>query len=634
MIRNHLRVAGWIGVGCVLGAWIVAPLHAQQAPKIAAAPTSQTRVAPHSARAFSSDAQKFSFAILGDRTHGSPENWPITDRAVAEINLLRPDLVISVGDLQQGYAADESDAPGETGGGTDGEIGGEAVALQKQWAEYRQHLAPLQMPYYYVPGNHDIYNRTSYDHWRKNVGATYYSFDYKGCHFLVLDTQEARGLAATGEKGKDGITPAQIEWVRRDIAALKNTRHVFVFMHKPFFRDPGQPLQEWLQIQRILQDRPYTVFAGHIHQLAQMEVRDGHRYFILGATGARNGVRDSSTFAPNGRFQHYAVVNVDGNDARVSIVEVGHIFPQDISRAVATSKRSLTNLVRVTAGPLRFEGEAANATLTLQVQNTLNTPIDVRFSWQQNEKHLWQISPFTAPLETVAPGKTRTQTFAARFDTKALSALPSFHYTVTAQGQSIADVIAPLQMPGLQRKVRSWHIIGPFALEDPNAVYPPEREIDLTKSYAGKPGRTRQGAPQTVQWQPLLTNSDGIVRPRFDVEKSDHFENDQFAVAYAMARVTAPTARNVLATLGTLESDDGAKIWVNGQVAGEIEGGSDRPQSATFPVSLRAGENIILVKTKQRINDWGFGLQLLDLRNDLALEGPRHAELPEVADEE
>ena len=47
--------------------------------------------------------EPFSFAVLGDRTGGPAEGVRILAKAVDEINLLDPDLVMTVGDMIQGY---------------------------------------------------------------------------------------------------------------------------------------------------------------------------------------------------------------------------------------------------------------------------------------------------------------------------------------------------------------------------------------------------------------------------------------------------------------------------------------------------------------------------------------------------
>ena len=49
----------------------------------------------------------FLFAVFGDRTGGPPEGIEVLAEAVAEVNLIDPDLVMTVGDLiKMGYGVD------------------------------------------------------------------------------------------------------------------------------------------------------------------------------------------------------------------------------------------------------------------------------------------------------------------------------------------------------------------------------------------------------------------------------------------------------------------------------------------------------------------------------------------------
>ena len=82
---------------------------------------------PSLKRDFPSDTDKFTFAIIGDKTGGGEQNWHIFDRAINEMNLLNPDFAITVGDHVQGYTTD-------------------FAALKIMWDEYFLHLSTLKMP--------------------------------------------------------------------------------------------------------------------------------------------------------------------------------------------------------------------------------------------------------------------------------------------------------------------------------------------------------------------------------------------------------------------------------------------------------------------------------------------------------
>src|SRR4051794_7084998 len=115
------------------------------------------------------DSDEFQFAIVSDRTGGHRAR--VFSQAVAQLNLLQPEFVVSVGDLIEGYTTD-------------------ADRLAQQWREFQGYISQLQMPFFYVPGNHDLSNLAEEQVWKEKFGRRYYDFVYKNVLFLCLCTED------------------------------------------------------------------------------------------------------------------------------------------------------------------------------------------------------------------------------------------------------------------------------------------------------------------------------------------------------------------------------------------------------------------------------------------------------------
>jgi hypothetical protein len=152
-----------------------------------------------------------------------------------------------------------------------------------------------------------------------------------------------------------------------------------------------------------------------------------------------------------------------------------------------------------------------------------------------------------------------------------------------------------------------WQIIGPFdntQLAGFNAVYPPEKEINLAAEYAGKLGKLR--------WSAHATRDDyGMVD--FNKPLGDH----KGVTAYAYTEFNAADARPAELRLGC---KNGWKVWFNGQLLfgrDEYHRGS-RLDQYRLPVQLQAGKNTLLVKACQNeevkdwTKEWQFQLRVCD----------------------
>ena len=99
----------------------------------------------------------------------------------------------------------------------------------------------LGLKMYHVLGNHDVFavspsntvsindNLYGKNLYEERFGKTYYSFDHKGCHFIVLDS-----IAVGANRTYQGmVDAAQLQWLSADLAALPAHMPVIVTIHYP-----------------------------------------------------------------------------------------------------------------------------------------------------------------------------------------------------------------------------------------------------------------------------------------------------------------------------------------------------------------------------------------------------------------
>jgi hypothetical protein len=213
-----------------------------------------------------SDAGRFQFAIVSDRTGGHRPK--IFSRAVEQINLLNPSFVVSVGDLIEG-------SPDE-------------AVNRRQWAEFNGYVQRLRMPFFYAPGNHDRGSMAKNAVWSEQFGRSSYHFVYRGVLFLILDAYD-HADEPKGSLTQVRFGPQQIEAVRTALEQNPQARWTFVMLHPPIWAQSRIP-EGFLAIEKLLADRPYTVFAGHRHTYRKYRRHD-RDYFQLATTGGGSALR-------------------------------------------------------------------------------------------------------------------------------------------------------------------------------------------------------------------------------------------------------------------------------------------------------------------------------------------------------
>ena len=232
---------------------------------------------PWTDRTLYSDPRHFQFVIVSDRTGGHRDG--VFQAALSKINDLRPEFVISVGDLIEGYTQN-------------------LEQIDREWKEFNGFLEPLAMRFFYVPGNHDIWDAQSRQEWEQRFGASYYQFIYKNVLFLCLNSEDG-GSTQLGEE--------QVAFVEKTLRENSDVRWTLIFLHKALwaYQQQGRPTL-WNRVDEALGGRPHTVFAGHRHQYAAHQ-RDNYKYYELATTGG-----GSSLAGPvHGRFDHVVWVTMD-----------------------------------------------------------------------------------------------------------------------------------------------------------------------------------------------------------------------------------------------------------------------------------------------------------------------------------
>lgn len=138
-------------------------------------------------------------------------------------------------------------------------------------------------------------------------------------------------------------------------------------------------------------------------------------------------------------------------------------------------------------------------------------------------------------------------------------------------------------------RLEQWYIAGPYTAADGDTAYKtafePEQGIDLDGTY--EDGRQK--------WQ--------LAVPGFDDGKSNSLSG-RVAATYLYRKINSPTMRKTTLSVG---SNDAIKIWLNGQVV--HDNNTKRgvaPDQDKVPVTLKAGENELLMKVVNYGNAYGF----------------------------
>ena len=322
------------------------------------------------------DPSTFQFAIITDRTGGHRPG--IFEKGIEKLNLLQPEFVISVGDLIEGYTED-------------------SAVLESEWDEIEGMIQKLEMPFFYVAGNHDLTNPVMGKIWQERLGRTYYHFLYKNVLFLILNSEDQfRGA------GRGTISDEQYQYVRKVLRENQQVRHTFVFMHQPLWLQSYAA--KWPDIERLLRRREHSVIVGHRHSYLK-DQRNNGKYVLLATTGG-----GSSLGGPEvGQFDHITWITMKPEEPVMANILLDGVHDEDVLNA--EKKNVLEKLYRgeavIVRPPLIKQGQK-EAKCEIILNNPLDFPMkvsaDLGFGWDL------KTGPLTE-LISLSPGEDRRLDF-------------------------------------------------------------------------------------------------------------------------------------------------------------------------------------------------------------------------------
>ena len=186
-------------------------------------------------------------------------------------------------------------------------------------------------PTYHVLGNHDM-DSISKKQFLDNVtntdvpsGSTYYSFDRKGFHFIVLDAEFlADGTAydhGNYQWNEAYVSEAELEWLRKDLAGSRLPS--IVFAHQQLGGLGMTDIKNAGDVRKILQESGKVLagFDGHNHSGGH-NIIEGIHYYTLKAMVEGSGSENSS----------YAIVEI-APDKNIVVTGYRRAESRDFSKA-------------------------------------------------------------------------------------------------------------------------------------------------------------------------------------------------------------------------------------------------------------------------------------------------------------
>lgn len=296
-------------------------------------------------------------AVLGDRTGGADDRlWRETIGAIA---LMRPDLVISVGDLIEGYC--------------------DSASAAAEWPSVMESLRPLS-PFGIVaaPGNHDIWDRASENLWREVTGWPVEGVvQRRGIDLVLWDTSRESRMTAGLLDRLDSL-----------LEERQGPGPTVVVTHRPLWAMADADSSLAAELYGLLGSHGVdAVLSGHVHASAC-----SRRGEVLLATVGSSGTRMPEVSPDGGLFTQFGWLTLGEGPAGFALIESEAVHSESLNTPVEQRLRYLYTRRMLDPGPLDpgggdvavilhpFEDRERQLEVEVQPEGWPLTPAETRLS--------------------------------------------------------------------------------------------------------------------------------------------------------------------------------------------------------------------------------------------------------------
>lgn len=274
-------------------------------------------------------ADSFSFIFMTD-IHLQPERGAATafSGAIEKANTLDADFVMTGGDLVYDV------------------LRGNFERSDSLFRMYKNAVQGFKMPVYHCIGNHElfgIYKESDVDSthpdykygmFERHLGKTYYSFDHKGWHFIVLNSIEEKDQRYIGL-----INAPQMEWLKEDLAEVDHATPIVITTHIPLISTQRQvypknlitevPNELWVYNRKEVLDlfkehNLKLVLQGHLHWVEDINVQNRTRFITGGAIAGRPSWRRIDDRGDGIRYDEegFMILHIKGEDIEWNYIDI------------------------------------------------------------------------------------------------------------------------------------------------------------------------------------------------------------------------------------------------------------------------------------------------------------------------